>query len=237
MKLVFDHIEGLGKITEGDFIHAPALLYDVPDEDIARMMAEGWAVDEWHLPRRMYQARQVRLRVPDDPPPPATPQGMEIAHEFAPDIDDLVRVYKAYRTHKGFSDHLPVRQTLELVDRERKSAITFYRHGRMIAFTLLRWHAPAMESMQFCWDYAEPDLRLGYLSQDIEFELARRHGCTHVYIGPGYERICFYKSRLPGFEWWTGEAWSTDKKLFRTLIERDTNTKTIEGVMTRHDAT
>lgn len=235
MRLVFDHIEGLGKITEGDFIHAPALMYEVEEHDIYPLMEQGWAVDEWYLPRRMYQARQVRLRVPDNAGVFELPEGVTFTHDHNPDIDELVRVYETYKAHKGFSDHLPIRQTLEMVDQHLKSAIMFYKNGKLIGFTLMRLHRPALESMQFCWDYAEPKLRLGYLSQDIEFAIAKQHDCTHVYIGPGYETACFYKSRLPGFEWWTGEIWSGDKTTYRALIERDTSTKTIAQVMTSHD--
>jgi hypothetical protein len=236
MRLVFDHIEGIGKITEGDFIHAPALMCEVNDDEIYNLMEQGWAVDEWYLPRRMYQARQVRLRVPANMRAPKLPAGLQFTHEYEPDIDELVRVYNAYKAHKGFSDHLPIRTTLEMVDRDRKSAIMFYKDGKLVGFTLLRIHQPALESMQFCWDYAEPKLRLGYLSQDIEFLIAEHFGCSHVYIGPGYEDACYYKSRLPGFEWWTGEEWSTDKALYRKLIARDSQIKTIEEAMTRHDA-
>jgi hypothetical protein len=235
MRLVFDHIEGLGKITEGDFIHAPALMYDVEDDQINDMMAQGWAVDEWYLPRRMYQARHVRLRVPANLGSPKLPEGLKFTHEYDPDIDELVRVYEAYKAHKGFSDHLPIRETFEKVDRHRKSAIMFYKDGRLIGFTLLRMHQPALESMQFCWDYEEPKLRLGYVSQDIEFLIAEHHQCEHVYIGPGYEQACYYKSRLPGFEWWTGETWSTDKALYRELIARDSEIQTIKEAMVPHD--
>lgn len=235
MRLVFDHIEGLGKITEGDFIHAPALMCDVEESDIYPLMEQGWAVDEWYLPRRMYQARHVRLRVPDDARVPKLPEGLTFTHESEPDLDELVRVYEAYKAHKGFSDHLPIGTTYGMVDSHRKSAIMFYKGGKLIGFTLLRLHEPALESMQFCWDYAEPKLRLGYLSQDIEFAIAAQHGCMHVYIGPGYETACYYKSRLPGFEWWTGEIWSADKAKYRELIERDSKTQTIAEMMTSHD--
>lgn len=231
---MFDHIGGAGKITSGDFIHAPALLYDVADADIADRMAEGWAVDEWHLPRRMYQARHVRLRVPAAASV-SLPIGVTWSLDLRPDVDDLVRVYEAYRQYKGFSDHLPIRQTLEMVDRDAKQAITFYQGDRLIAFTLLRIHPPALESIQFCWDYADPKLRLGFVSQDVEFAVAKALGCGYVYIGPGYETACRYKTKLPGFEWWTGEEWSTDKGLFLALLERDSRVNTIEELMTHHD--
>jgi hypothetical protein len=163
------------------------------------------------------------------------PEGLKFTHECDPDIDELVRVYEAYKAHKGFSDHLPIQETYDKVDRDHKSAIMFYKDSVLIGFTLLRLHSPALESMQFCWDYAEPKLRLGYLSQDVEFYLAKQSYCTHVYIGPGYEQACYYKSRLPGFEWWTGEEWSTDKELYRKLIARDSEIQTITQAMVPHD--
>ena len=230
-KLVFDHVAGAGKITKGDFIHAPAALYGVSNAEIDKRMAEGWAVDEWHTPRRMYQARQVRLRVPQNYTDPVLPPGVSFKLDFSPDVDALERVYDAYRRKKGFSDHLPIRKTLELVDRRSKAAIVFKHNGEIVAFTLFRAHPPAMSSLQFCWDYATPKLRLGFISQEIEFLVARAMDCDYVYIGPGYETVCRYKASLPGFEWWTGSEWSRDKHQFCSLLERDSCISTVEELM------
>lgn len=233
-RLVFDHTAGVGKITSGDFIHAPVALYDVADGDIAQRMAEGWAVDEWFLPRRMYQARQVRLRVPDDVAV-TMPTGVTWSLE-QPDVAELSDIYEKYRSKKQFSDHMPIAKTIELVDRDNKQVIVFRVDGEAVAFTLVRMHPRVMSSLQFCWDYANPKLRLGFVSQDVEFAVAKQHGCDYVYIGPGYETVCAYKSRLPGFEWWTGSEWSTDRKLYMKLLERDSRLQTIQDIMGPQDA-
>ena len=234
-RLVFDHVCGAGKITSGDFIYAPVSLYGVADDDIPALMAEGWAVDEWRTPRQMYQARQVRLRVPNKPKP-VMPESVEWVLDLEPCVKVLSDIYEKYRAKKGFSDHLPIEDTLQKHDSERKAAIMFYHYGEAVAFTLLRFHPPALASLQFCWDYEDPFLRLGYLSQEIEFDIASAYGCDYVYIGPGYETTCLYKSRLQGFEWWTGSEWSTDRKLYAKLLERDSRLKTIEDLMEQNDA-
>jgi hypothetical protein len=50
-------------------------------------------------------------------------------------------------------------------------------------------------------------------------------GLDYLYLGPGYEKGSVYKSRFPGFEWWTGEVWSLDTVAYTSLCERDTKVR------------
>jgi hypothetical protein len=51
----------------------------------------------------------------------------------------------------------------------------------------------------------------------LEHELAffRDLGYKYAYIGDGKGLQNLYKSKLQGFEWWSGSEWSTSKKKFR----------------------
>ena len=46
-------------------------------------------------------------------------------------------------------------------------------------------------------------------------------GHTHSYVCPGYEQTCIWKSRFPGFEFWTGTEWSSDKITYEKLCLQD----------------
>ena len=48
-------------------------------------------------------------------------------------------------------------------------------------------------------------------------------GEKYSYVCPGYEKTCIWKSRFPGFEFWTGMEWSKDKELYKKLCERDSD--------------
>lgn len=228
MRIVFDHLAGCGRISDGDFIHAPAHIEGVTHEDAARLVEEGWAINEWETPLQLYQARQVRIAswCRDFP----LPDGVEWMVNHTPRGDEYVDVYEAYRAKHGYSDHLSIHDTISKIDEEMKVAVEFWKGSDMVAFTLIRTK-PYFASLQFCWDYAEPELRLGYLSQKIEQLLAHEYGYAHAYIGPGYGRISKYKASAKGFEFWTGSVWSSDREIYLSLCERDDELKSIKDIM------
>mgnify|MGYP003339328987 FL=1 len=59
---------------------------------------------------------------------------------------------------------------------------------------------------------------------------ARAAGLQHLYIGSGYGESNKYKSLIDGFEWWTGSEWSTDRKLYLELCERDSNVNSLHDL-------
>jgi arginyl-tRNA--protein-N-Asp/Glu arginylyltransferase len=74
---------------------------------------------------------------------------------------------------------------------------------------------------QFIWDYQDPKLSLGTVAQYYECETAKLLNCEYVYLLGGYELCCLYKSKYPGFEFWTGAEWSKDIELYTELVTRD----------------
>ena len=70
-----------------------------------------------------------------------------------------------------------------------------------------------------------------------EFYLANQKGYDYVYTGPGYEKSSIYKADLKGFEWWTGNEWSTDRNKFIKLCKRDSKVKTLEDISKIWDLT
>ena len=61
----------------------------------------------------------------------------------------------------------------------------------------------------------------------MEATWAKKRNVTEFYLGSGYERSSIYKSTYKGFEWWTGTEWSTNKKRYVQLCERDSSLKKI----------
>ena len=237
--LHFDHRNGMGKITDGDFIHAPAYLLGAQDHEVPELMEHGWLIDEWHQPRRMFQTRSTRLPVPSEIAEPQPPIGIHV--QLVDDLQwhqkEIRAVYKKYRQHKGFSSHLPIDKTVSMLDRDRKVMISMRNDlGKLIAFTIVRLHSPAFESIQFCWDYENPKLELGHLSQEFELHYASKLGCKWVYLGPAYETTCLYKAKIPGIQWWDGSKWSKDAAELERLLHRDSNTQTIAELMNEHDS-
>ena len=62
---------------------------------------------------------------------------------------------------------------------------------------------------------------------DMEATWAKKRNVTEFYLGSGYERSSIYKSTYKGFQWWTGTQWSTNKKQYVQLCERDSRLKKI----------
>ena len=62
---------------------------------------------------------------------------------------------------------------------------------------------------------------------DMEAAWCKKKGMHELYLGSGYERSSIYKSTYKGFQWWTGTQWSTNKKQYVQLCERDSRLKKI----------
>ena len=65
---------------------------------------------------------------------------------------------------------------------------------------------------------------------DMEATWAKKRNVSEFYLGSGYETSSIYKSQFKGFEWWTGTEWSTDKKRYVQLCERDSRLKKISDL-------
>ena len=85
----------------------------------------------------------------------------------------------------------------------------------------------SLETVIFAWDYRDPKLKIGINSLKHELAWAKHNGYEYVYLGPGYEEGCIYKSDLQGFEWWTGSIWSQNKDEYIELCNRDSKIQTI----------
>ena len=51
-----------------------------------------------------------------------------------------------------------------------------------------------------------------------------------LFRSQGYERGSMYKTAFNGFEWWTGDEWSTDKSRYEKLCARDSTINTLQDL-------
>lgn len=83
----------------------------------------------------------------------------------------------------------------------------------------------AMESVMHC-----NTAPISQLSLDMEIQFAEKNGASVFMMGSGYEASSQYKSKVKGFEWWTGEKWSKSKKAYCKLCRRDSELTQIKDL-------
>lgn len=239
MKIFFHHITG--KMTDMSLIYANAYA-EVEENEEDHALKNGWAVDEWtkKTPRLWFQARQVRLKVSELKYNKKTNRILRrcpsVSHEIKSlenaNIDELQDLYDRYMKHRGFSDDLGALSLKEEIDKDKKIVFQYYDEGVLRAFTLLRTYSGSnsMTGLQFCWDYHKPSISLGKYSIIKEIEYAKENGMDYLYMMSGYEETCIYKRDFTGFEFWDGEKWSSDKKVYEYMCRKDSEIKTFEDM-------
>lgn len=215
MKIVFSHVASVQSSAWFQLMSVNALVE--PDEE-AEALAQGFLYAERDI---WYQCRSTRLEVAKFSSKAKWPKGYTaqvIPFEQA-NPADLERISQAYLAHRGWSPYSKILNK----DTTRPMTVIMVVNpgGQAVAFTLMVHYKGALESMIFCWDYSEPKISLGKAIQELEIDYARRMEVPYLYLGVGCESSSIYKAKWPGFEWWTGAAWSTDVAAYTTLCQRD----------------
>lgn len=214
MRVVFDHINGFGKVSDQDFIYSQPHGVLEPGEKESEALATGWIPwdGDW------YNLRSVRINLSEYKPHETTRKLSRYIDFMYQEFEDKLvyrHLYEAYCKHHGFQ------RTITWDQLFTGDMIAYSQLGQVIGYSAVEVYDTAFVATQFVWDYANPKLSLGKVAQMYECEVAKILGCTHVYILGGYEKCCLYKSDFYGFEWWTGTEWSTDKELYKKLCFRD----------------
>ena len=112
-----------------------------------------------------------------------------------PNPDELEHIYNSYCVYKKFSSVMPIFSN-EYTD-ERNDVIGYYHNNKLVAFSLIRkYDKENAEAVQFAWDYANPELKLGYSSLKSECAYYKAQGFRYYYLGGADE----YKRQFDGFE-------------------------------------
>lgn len=112
-----------------------------------------------------------------------------------PNIEQLDKLYTEYCKYKKFCSVMPIFAS-EYTD-PNSNVIGYYNNNKLVAFSLIkRYSDTEAECVQFAWNYANPELRLGISSLKNECAVYKRLGFKHLYLGSADE----YKKDIDGFE-------------------------------------
>lgn len=112
-----------------------------------------------------------------------------------PDPVELEQIYNTYCVYKKFKSVMPIFEE-EYTD-PRNDVIGYYDNNKLVAFSLIRkYDHYNAEAVQFAWDYANPELYLGYSSLKSECAYYKAQGFHYYYLGGADE----YKRQFDGFE-------------------------------------
>ena len=220
MKIVFNNV--FGTLSQADIIYNIPSLVDVDASEHDEALSQGWLVTVDNGEKVWYQSRSTRVNV-------ANTDYSLIDNYQITDIatSEMDHVYNAYCLKKGFKKMYALDDQLSW-----DIYVQYHNDDELVAWSKLRRYSPnSIETALFAWDYSEPHLRLGERTMQHEIAWAKQSGYSYVYMGSGYEKICTYKSRVDGFEWWTGQHWSTDVDHYVWLCKRDTkllNSKVVD---------
>ena len=225
MEIYFSHVAGRMVSTDWQHSHVYAT-FDHTEWDWAAN--HGWLINEWEPPY-WFQGRQVRLDLKIKPNKKHKfPRDLHFHVGPVESLHRLDRVWKAYQRYRGYDDHLDFRETCKH-EPENKRIVRVYHQGKIIAFSILRIY-PIPVSLQFAWDYEYPKLSAGIHTQYFEINYFRKIGYRYDYLCPGYETVCIWKKRFPGFQFWTGTRWVDDKDLYEQLCERDSSLSSLDDL-------
>ena len=113
-----------------------------------------------------------------------------------PDVNQLENIYNAYCVYKKFRSVMPIFS--EEYTEPNNDVIGYYNDkAQLVAFSLIhRYNNKNAEAVQYAWDYADPELKLGFASLHNECALYKARGFDYLYLGGADE----YKKQIDGFE-------------------------------------
>ena len=110
-------------------------------------------------------------------------------------MDQLTGIYKKYCTYKQFDSVMPLFEGM--IFDKYVDVIGYYPDHKLAAFSLVkRYDRENAESLQFAWNYEQPELRLGIESLKHECAFYKQQGFKYLYLGLADE----YKSQIDGYE-------------------------------------
>ena len=105
------------------------------------------------------------------------------------------QIYRDYCAHKHFESVMPL-FLQQFQDPHNDTHV--YRNGLdIVAWSLCRrWDQHNAESLQFAWNYHEPELELGRRSLEHECAYYKQQGYEYLYLG----QVAKYKTCFDGYE-------------------------------------
>ncbi len=254
--ILYDH--SFGKQEQQDLVVCRP--YAIPESyEEAEMIDSGWlALDrpiyhEGRLQECFYQSRSTRIQLKNyrAPKTEATHRGekiqmMEIIpEEHNVEMTGLRHVYNRWIKRTRFSDIFDPFVSIQ----DRDSFLIYYVGDvtNILGFSKIKRYWFQEELLNFnnrreirrmrpdqCYAIERVlhanTVPISKITVDMEASWAKKKGMSELYLGRGYEMSSIYKSKFRGFQWWTGTTWSSDKKKFVSLCERDSSVKKISDL-------
>lgn len=180
-------------------------------------LENGWLLSK----NKWYACRSVRINIDKFK---ITKNKLEYIITDEP-LAEIADIYKQFILYKGFTEEYDL-----FADKERSKWLVLIDDGMPVAFTKFINYAGGIESQFTAWNYHKPKMSIGKKIVNYEIEYAKTYGYSYLYIGQGYESGSAYKSDFAGFEWWTGQEWSTDKEKYKELCHRDSTINNISDI-------
>lgn len=236
MKLKFKHV--LGKVAHADFYYSPVSA-TFSHVEIATALQSGWLINEYSPEKEWFQSRVVRINMAVWEENYSIQQVLKAGQKARVKASDMIpilkldseileqmdKVWEQYVAKKGFGAPFLWRSLIQH-DISDKLAMLFRdeKTDAIIGFTILRMYheGNTLCSLQFAWNYDDPSRELGKYSQLLELVDAKDRFVSYLNLCSAYEANCLWKAKYPGFEWWDGEEWRTDRSAFEALCLRDT---------------
>ena len=110
-------------------------------------------------------------------------------------MDDLKEIYRKYCEYKNFESVMPLFEGM--VFDKYTDVLCYYPNGKLSAFSIIkRYDRLNAESLQFAWNYNEPELKLGLESLKHECAFYKAMGYEYLYLG----QVAEYKRHFDGYE-------------------------------------
>ena len=114
---------------------------------------------------------------------------------WASSIEPFEQIYKTYCRHKQFSSVMPL--FLSQFQDHANDIHVYYYNEQVVAWSLCRrYDEYSVESLQFAWDYQQPQLELGRRSLEHECAHYKQLGYRYLYLGESAN----YKAQFDGYE-------------------------------------
>jgi len=223
MKVLFDHINGFGKITHQDFV------YSNPEGTLEKNEKPDQALEKGWIPwkGKWYNHRSVRINLNNYYPNKNTKKDykkIECNFKLICELKNYKLandIYKIYCEKNNFNRNIPIEEIIN----NSSHYFEFKKNNEIKGYTFSTVYEKSIVSHEFLQDFSCPNISLGSISQHYECITARALDKKYVYLLGGYETSCIYKCKFHGMQWWTGKEWAEDKDLFVKLCEKDSNIK------------
>lgn len=130
------------------------------------------------------------------------------------DIEKYLKIYNQFLLNKKFN---PIKEDQLFLKND--CVLEYYQHNNLVGFSKIRDYQESVELNLHCNLLPSSEFSYSTLLFEIDFYKDKKY----IYLGPGYEKSSIYKSKLDNFEWFNGQSWSSDRKLYSKLCLRDSS--------------